>query len=169
MRFQGQYFDEETKKHYNTFRIYDPENGRFITQDPIGLNGSFNLYYYAPSPTGWIDPWGWECWNTARKKYWKAEAASPTRKYSPANMARMEKGKAPKFRAEVIVRKTGLPETKSFSMELHHRDIPQRIGGEGVHSSKNLDALTPWEHEAVDSFRHAGNDLVRIVEGVDIW
>ncbi|MBD1106702.1 RHS repeat-associated core domain-containing protein [Pseudomonas amygdali pv. morsprunorum] len=39
LRFQGQYFDVETGLHYNTFRYYDPEIGRFITQDPIGLDG----------------------------------------------------------------------------------------------------------------------------------
>ncbi|MBD1106575.1 RHS repeat-associated core domain-containing protein [Pseudomonas amygdali pv. morsprunorum] len=39
LRFQGQYFDVETGLHYNTFRYYDPEIGRFITQDPIGLSG----------------------------------------------------------------------------------------------------------------------------------
>ena len=39
LRFQGQYFDEETGLHYNTFRYYEPEIGRFITQDPIGLDG----------------------------------------------------------------------------------------------------------------------------------
>ncbi|WP_230374730.1 RHS repeat-associated core domain-containing protein [Pseudomonas syringae] len=27
--------------HYNTFRYYDPEIGRFITQDPIGLLGGW--------------------------------------------------------------------------------------------------------------------------------
>ncbi|WP_197044123.1 RHS repeat-associated core domain-containing protein, partial [Pseudomonas viridiflava] len=58
LRFQGQYFDEETGLHYNTFRYYDPEVGRFITQDPIGLEGGFNLYQYAPSAIGWIDPFG---------------------------------------------------------------------------------------------------------------
>jgi RHS repeat-associated protein len=47
LRFQGQYFDDETGLHYNTFRYYDPEVGRFVTQDPIGLRGSFNLYSYA--------------------------------------------------------------------------------------------------------------------------
>ncbi|RMR14847.1 RHS repeat domain-containing protein, partial [Pseudomonas syringae group genomosp. 3] len=61
LRFQGQYFDVETGLHYNTFRYYDPEIGRFTTQDPIGLAGGFNLYQYAPSPIGWIDPWGWNC------------------------------------------------------------------------------------------------------------
>ncbi|WP_284358229.1 RHS repeat-associated core domain-containing protein, partial [Pseudomonas syringae] len=58
LRFQGQYFDVETGLHYNTFRYYDPEIGRFTTQDPIGLLGGFNLYQYAPSPIGWIDPLG---------------------------------------------------------------------------------------------------------------
>ncbi|WP_205904171.1 RHS repeat-associated core domain-containing protein, partial [Pseudomonas viridiflava] len=59
LRFQGQYFDEETGLHYNTFRYYDPEVGRSITQDPIGLLGSVNLYSYASSPNNWIDPLGW--------------------------------------------------------------------------------------------------------------
>ena len=27
-------------------------------QDPLGLNGGWNLYQYAPNPLGWIDPWG---------------------------------------------------------------------------------------------------------------
>ncbi|WP_206358561.1 RHS repeat-associated core domain-containing protein, partial [Pseudomonas viridiflava] len=56
LRFQGQYFDEETGLHYNTFRYYDPEVGRFITLDPIGLKGGFNLYGYAPIPLSWLDP-----------------------------------------------------------------------------------------------------------------
>ncbi|WP_236472061.1 RHS repeat domain-containing protein, partial [Pseudomonas syringae] len=58
LRFQGQYFDVETGLHYNTFRYYDPEIGRFITQDPIGLSGGDNLYQYAPNPYGWVDPFG---------------------------------------------------------------------------------------------------------------
>ncbi|QCY13047.1 RHS repeat-associated core domain-containing protein [Pseudomonas sp. MPC6] len=59
LRFQGQYFDDETGLHYNTFRYYDPQVGRFITQDPIGLLGGENLYAYAPNTNGWIDPLGW--------------------------------------------------------------------------------------------------------------
>lgn len=58
LRYQGQYFDEETELHYNTFRYYDPQVGRYITQDPIGLHGGFNLYAYAINPIAWIDPWG---------------------------------------------------------------------------------------------------------------
>ncbi len=58
LRFQGQYFDAETGLHYNRFRYYDPDCGRFVSQDPIGLFGGYNLYQYAPNPTNWIDPWG---------------------------------------------------------------------------------------------------------------
>ncbi|MDF7681672.1 RHS domain-containing protein [Enterobacteriaceae bacterium ESL0689] len=37
LRYQGQYHDEETGLHYNRFRYYDPECGRFISQGPTGL------------------------------------------------------------------------------------------------------------------------------------
>ena len=43
-RLQNQYFDEETGLHYNLMRYYEPEDGRFVNQDPIGLSGGDNLY-----------------------------------------------------------------------------------------------------------------------------
>ncbi|WCM98319.1 DUF6531 domain-containing protein [Acidovorax sp. GBBC 1281] len=60
LRMQGQYLDRETGLHYNTFRYYDPDVGRFISPDPIGRAGGANLHLYAPNPISWIDPWGWE-------------------------------------------------------------------------------------------------------------
>jgi RHS repeat-associated protein len=59
LRFQGQYLDRQTGLHYNTFRYYDPDTGRFLCQDPIGLAGGINLYQYAPNAIDWVDPWGW--------------------------------------------------------------------------------------------------------------
>ncbi|MEJ2755384.1 MAG: RHS repeat-associated core domain-containing protein, partial [Gammaproteobacteria bacterium] len=50
LRLQGQYFDEESGLHYNRFRYYDPEAGRFTQQDPIGLLGGVNSYQYVPNP-----------------------------------------------------------------------------------------------------------------------
>ncbi|MEQ5324922.1 RHS repeat-associated core domain-containing protein [Proteus sp. fly-1008] len=61
LRFQGQYLDRETGLHYNTFRYYDPDIGRFTQHDPIGLAGGLNLYQYAPNGLVWVDPWGWKC------------------------------------------------------------------------------------------------------------
>ncbi|WP_338420986.1 RHS repeat-associated core domain-containing protein [Escherichia fergusonii] len=58
LRFAGQYLDRETGLHYNTFRYFLPESGRFSQPDPISLEGGINLYQYAPNPLGWIDPWG---------------------------------------------------------------------------------------------------------------
>jgi len=58
IRFQGQYFDEETGLHYNRYRYYSPYVGRFISKDPIGLLGGNNVYEYAPNPVGWVDPTG---------------------------------------------------------------------------------------------------------------
>jgi RHS repeat-associated protein len=59
LRYAGQYADGETGLHYNLFRYYDPQVGRFIVQDPIGLaGGNLNLYNYAPNSLLWIDPMG---------------------------------------------------------------------------------------------------------------
>jgi len=46
-RFPGQYYDRETGLHYNYFRYYNPPIGRYITPDPIGLEGGINLFGYA--------------------------------------------------------------------------------------------------------------------------
>jgi RHS repeat-associated protein len=67
LRFQGQYYDVETGLHFNTFRFYDPDVGRFTSPDPISLAGGENLYQYAPNPIGWVDPWGWACGGTGKK------------------------------------------------------------------------------------------------------
>ena len=44
-RLQNQYFDEETGLHYNLMRYYEPEAGRFVSQDPIRLWGGDNTYF----------------------------------------------------------------------------------------------------------------------------
>ncbi|MBH1932685.1 RHS repeat-associated core domain-containing protein, partial [Serratia rubidaea] len=58
LRYQGQYLDRETGLHYNLFRYYDPNCGRFTQSDPIGLAGGVNTYAYTPDPISWVDPLG---------------------------------------------------------------------------------------------------------------
>ena len=54
-RLQNQYCDRETGLHYNFFRYYEPDAGRFVNQDPIGLYGGENLYWFAPNVQIWVD------------------------------------------------------------------------------------------------------------------
>jgi len=58
IRFPGQYFDEESGLNYNFRRYYDPENGRYASNDPLGLTAGPNPQAYVHNPTGWIDPLG---------------------------------------------------------------------------------------------------------------
>lgn len=57
-RYPGQYEDAEPGLYYNRFRYYDPELGRYISQDPIGLLGGLSRYAYTHDPSLWIDPLG---------------------------------------------------------------------------------------------------------------
>ena len=57
--FQGQYYDHEPELAYNRFRYYDPELGRYISEDPIRFDsGTTALHSYVEDTTGWIDIFG---------------------------------------------------------------------------------------------------------------
>ncbi len=58
LRFQGQYYDNETGLHYNRYRYYEPYSARYMSKDPIGLEGGLNLRDYVKNPSQWVDPLG---------------------------------------------------------------------------------------------------------------
>jgi len=76
--YTGRERDPDTGLLYYRARFYDPQLGRFISEDPIGLAGGINYYaYVANSPVNYTDPSGlqqrsckdlikaiWEAFNT---------------------------------------------------------------------------------------------------------
>ena len=59
LRFPGQYADDDAENFYNYSRNYQPNQGRYVTSDPIGLEGGLNRYAYAKgAPTMFTDPLG---------------------------------------------------------------------------------------------------------------
>lgn len=79
-------------------------------------------------------------WTTVRARYWKnvAHEALPG-EFSAADMARMAKGEPP-LHPQIHV-----------SKELDH--VVQRHEG-GTHAKENLREVWPWEHAALDPYRH---------------
>jgi hypothetical protein len=60
--------------HYNRFRYYDPDIGRFVSIDPVGLAGGTNTYKYASNAVAWVDPFGLSPCNSSNDR--NAEASS---------------------------------------------------------------------------------------------
>jgi RHS repeat-associated protein len=47
LRWKGLLYDRETELYYMRARYYDPKSRRFISEDPIGLEGGINVYAFA--------------------------------------------------------------------------------------------------------------------------
>ena len=59
LRYPGQRFDAASGLNYNYFRDYDPNTGRYVQSDPIGLQGGISTYgYVGGSPVNAVDPLG---------------------------------------------------------------------------------------------------------------
>ncbi len=111
LRFQGQYFDRETGLHYNTFRYYAPDAGRFTQQDPIGLMGGLNLYQYAPNPLSYMDPLGLSCSFDTKSNRWRNNETGrfTTRPTDPSDL--VNNGRINKADIDAWANQRGTPNT----------------------------------------------------------
>jgi RHS repeat-associated protein len=59
LRFTAREYDAESGLYFYRARYYDPQTGRFISRDPIGLKNGFAVYAYVKNnPTRYSDPLG---------------------------------------------------------------------------------------------------------------
>ena len=59
LRFAGRELDASSGLYYNNARWYDPSLHRFVSEDPIGIDGGINLYAYVGNdPVNATDPSG---------------------------------------------------------------------------------------------------------------
>jgi RHS repeat-associated protein len=92
LRFPGHYFDEETGLHYNRFRYYSPELGRFLQSDPGGIEGGLNLYAYTDDPLVQVDVRGL-CGNNRRRGKGKGNPRTDGKKGGKNKESTGKKGK----------------------------------------------------------------------------
>ena len=59
IRYPGQYYDFEAGLVQNWWRTYEPRLGRYVSADPIGLDGGWNRFGYAKGNSlKYVDPLG---------------------------------------------------------------------------------------------------------------
>ena len=105
IRLPGQYYDSETGLHYNYHRYYDPRTGRYLTPDPVGLQGGLNLFaYVGNNPTGYVDPSGLQSVVT--------DIANRTTTFDPRPLEAQ-----------------GQPVTIETHVEITRRALPEAVGG----------------------------------------
>ena len=79
-------------------------------------------------------------WSTVRQRYWKNEALTNFKAYSPENLLRISQGRAPLTLNTI--------NGKMYPMELHH---PNGRKGSDLF---NFIQVTPWKHAEIDKYRH---------------
>lgn len=76
-RYKGREWDAEARLYYMRARYYDPMLGRFISDDPIGLDGGINpAMFVAGDPVGRLDPSGLLCVLFERDIYYRHHGVS---------------------------------------------------------------------------------------------
>ncbi|MEU2338731.1 RHS repeat-associated core domain-containing protein [Streptomyces sp. NPDC013172] len=99
LRFPGQYHDAETGHHYNLHRHYDPDTGRYLSPDPLGLTAAPNPQTYVHNPLTWLDPYGLSPYQPIRVR-----AGQQVKKGTPFEMSPPER----EFVEKLLEKRTNL-------------------------------------------------------------
>ncbi|MCZ8885736.1 RHS repeat protein, partial [Escherichia albertii] len=145
-RLLGQQYDDESGLCYNRHRYYDPLQGRYITQDPIGLDGGLNPYPYSLNPIEYIDPLGLEQLllpSPGQKAAGQSCVIDPLTKQPIGSFAVDSKGNA--MAVPIGGKVIGYP--------------PNKINPPGIHTTyangSNMYRLDPLGHPPVNTKPHA--------------
>ena len=86
LRFQARPYDAETGLYYFRARYYDPELARFVSEDPIGLEGGLNQYAFGGNdPSNSVDPAGLN-----HSKYRPNDCSEELKEYLVIDVSRQE-------------------------------------------------------------------------------
>jgi RHS repeat-associated protein len=162
-RYQGQYEDFETGLFFNLNRYYSPEEGNYISQDPIGLHGGITFYGYVHDPNAWIDPLGLKTYRKKDGRFGKKPGRKTKKSLDSERATAVRKA----WKAEAaLVKKTGKGTREWTKAELHELKTTGKVEGYAGHhinnvndhkklagNPNNIEFVTPEEHLA----KHGGD------------
>ena len=144
-RLQNQYCDCETGLHYNFFRYYEPDAGRFVNQDPIGLLGDENFYIFSPNVYDWIDPLGLKKKASARKpKFVSTKSTGRTKPRNALESKIMNQVKKRPEKGNVIIRADQIGD-RCYAGKGWNK-MEQKIDGVTIHYMAKFDKAGKMTH-----------------------
>ncbi|WP_081328785.1 RHS repeat-associated core domain-containing protein [Tannerella forsythia] len=185
-RYQGQYEDEETGLYYNRFRYYSPDEGMYISQDPIRLDGvNPTLYGFVWDINFEIDPFGLSCTKRLRKNMNKANRQMAKQNGAMARRWKKFKGSAAHhivagdhmdpnaIKARSILSKHGIDiddaangiylkhmDPNSIQPGAYHRVIHTKIYFENVANRLEIADLIGGKNGVLDELDNIAGDLL---------
>jgi RHS repeat-associated protein len=136
-RYQGQYEDIETGLYYNRFRYYSPEEGIYISQDPVKLWGGNKLYAYVHDPNIYCDvlgltgiPFGFNSFGQF-KQFGEATQGSLTKAGYP-NATPYMQGSAVTGRSFETKVPFDVGRTSDFDLAIAHSDLYKKAESLGL-------------------------------------
>ncbi|WCC43726.1 hypothetical protein PJW08_00225 (plasmid) [Tenacibaculum finnmarkense] len=161
--FQGQYYDAEIELAYNRFRYYDPEDGRYISVDPIGLlSGEFGFYNYVGDSNLEVDRLGLSVYRRKNGQFGKKPGRKSNKDKQRELDSKRQKGVSKAWKEEQsLVSRTGQGSRRWSEAEIDELNTDGKVSGyEGHHinsvknnpnladNPNNIKFVTPNEHLA---------------------